>query len=155
MAAKKHTDEQRAEALALYAEHGLAEAHRRTSIAKGTISSWARRTGVQTSAPGNMREANEAAAMAWEQRRLALKDKLGQAVEEFVEAARRVARGAGSAKDAQALMTAAAIGVDKAQLLAGGATARTEVDVSDPGARLAAVHELKDQAAKRAGREAG
>lgn len=40
------TDEQRDEALLLYADHGVAVAAERTGIPRGTIASWARRAGV-------------------------------------------------------------------------------------------------------------
>lgn len=47
---RTYTDEQKAEALALYAEVGPAEAARRTGIAAGTIASWASRTTAEVDA---------------------------------------------------------------------------------------------------------
>jgi transposase-like protein len=43
----KYTDEQKAEALAIVAEHGQGEAARRTGIPFGTIGSWANRAGIR------------------------------------------------------------------------------------------------------------
>lgn len=72
MAAKRWTDEQRAEALALHRSHGPAEASRLTGIPKGTVASWARREGVETNVAVEREEAVEAGALAAEQRRLEL-----------------------------------------------------------------------------------
>jgi transposase-like protein len=47
MARNRYTDEQKAEALRIYQEHGAGEAARRTGIARVTISSWAKRTPLQ------------------------------------------------------------------------------------------------------------
>lgn len=73
MAAKRWTDEQRDQALALYLEHGTTEAARRTGIPKGTVASWARRAGVETrTVPPQTEAAVESSALAAEQRRLEL-----------------------------------------------------------------------------------
>lgn len=74
MPARRHTDEQIAEAVELHRIHGPAEAARRTGIAKQTIASWARRRGVQTDAPMRTREATEVAAASAEKRRAELAD---------------------------------------------------------------------------------
>jgi len=52
--------EQKAEALRLLAEVGLAEAARRTGIPEGTIASWGSRTGVQAPPAAATRVATEA-----------------------------------------------------------------------------------------------
>ena len=49
MSRRVYTDEQREEALRLYADDGLAAAHNATGIPKQTIQSWAKRSGVRTS----------------------------------------------------------------------------------------------------------
>ena len=72
MAARKWTDEQRDEALALHRSHGPAEASRLTGIPKATVASWARRKGVETNAPVEREAAVESASLAAEQRRLDL-----------------------------------------------------------------------------------
>jgi len=150
---RSYTDEQKQAALDAYAEHGPAEASRQTGVPTKTIASWAARSGVQMDA-GARSSAVEAAKITWEIRRKTLADDFGRAAAELIEHARIAARTSDRPRDAQALMTAAAIGVDKAQLLAGGATARVEHDVTDPQARLAAVHELKEAAARRASGQA-
>lgn len=72
MARRVYTDEQREEALRLYEVVGPSEASRETGIPKGTIAAWARRGGVRTSAPQNMREANEAQRENFKARRHAI-----------------------------------------------------------------------------------
>lgn len=69
MSRRVYTDEQREEALRLYADDGLAAAHNATGIPKQTIQSWAKRSGVRTSATQNMREANEAQSENFKARR--------------------------------------------------------------------------------------
>lgn len=69
MSRRVYTDEQREEALRLYADDGLAAAHNATGIPKQTIQSWAKRAGVRTSATQNMREANEAQSENFKARR--------------------------------------------------------------------------------------
>lgn len=63
MPASRHSPEQRQEALNIYREHGVAVAHRQTGIARTTISTWARRTGVRTDAPSLTRAAVEQASL--------------------------------------------------------------------------------------------
>lgn len=69
MSRRVYSDEQREEALRLYADDGLAAAHNATGIPKQTIQSWAKRSGVRTSATQNMREANEAQSENFKARR--------------------------------------------------------------------------------------
>lgn len=71
-----YTPEQRATALEHYTEHGPAEAERRTGIPRRTISSWARRAGVQSEAPAKTKAAVEAAAVTLEQRKQELAGRL-------------------------------------------------------------------------------
>lgn len=143
MAKAKYTPEQKAEALRLYAEHGAGETHRLTGIPKGTLTSWAGRNGVQSHAAAKTAIATEASKIKWAERRQTLADQLGDAVADFVAAARKAAAD-GDGRNTQALMTAAAISVDKAQLVSGGATSRHE-DVTDPERRLALVRDLKSK----------
>lgn len=72
MARRVYTEDEKAEALRIYEEHGPSVAARETGIPKGTIAAWARRGGVRTSAPQNMREANEAQAENFKARRHAI-----------------------------------------------------------------------------------
>ncbi len=120
--ARRYTPQQKAHALALYLEHGPAQAGRLTGIPSGTIRQWAKRDGV-TVTRGKKAAANVVAAtLSWQQRRYRILSVLGDAAEEFIAAG----RGAEDAGDRMKHITAAAIVIDKAQLLDGAATARTE-----------------------------
>lgn len=145
MAAKKWTDEQRAQALRLYDEVGACEAGKRTGIPQATISSWARRTGVQSSAPAATKAAVDHLVLKWAERKLLLTDKLGYLAERLIDRALDA-----DARDVAHFATGLDKAIANAQLLAGGATGRIEHDVSEPQSRLAAVHQLKDAAQQRA-----
>jgi transposase-like protein len=147
MPGRKYTDQQRDQALAAYIEHGACEAARRTGIPQVTISTWARRGGVQSSAPAKIEAAVKAGAMKWAQRRVTLADKLGQVSEVLADAAQKAAD-AGDGRNAQALMTGAAIGVDKAELLTGRATSRS-VTYTDPVARAKELADVRDELEER------
>ncbi|MBA3371113.1 MAG: hypothetical protein H0T96_06640 [Thermoleophilaceae bacterium] len=117
----RYTAEQRAAALELYSEVGPAEAGRRLGIPSGTVRSWARRNGCAAVATENRRAAVEAARLTWEQRRSGLTVRLGEVAAELLERVEKAEPG-----EAKALATALAILVDKAELLSGRATERTE-----------------------------
>jgi transposase-like protein len=61
----EYQPELKAQALAIYVEHGGAEAARQTGIPNGTIRSWAHRNGVATVAAEKTRAATEAARPSW------------------------------------------------------------------------------------------
>lgn len=86
-----------------------------------TLSRWAKAAGIDSPNAARTAAAVEATKVAWNQRRAALVDDLGEAVAELLQKARTA-----NAREAQAFMTAVAIGVDKAQLLSGGVTSRHE-----------------------------
>ncbi len=67
MSRRTYSAEQRDAAIALYLEHGLADAARLSSVPRGTLSSWAVRGGVQTDAAGasRARARSEAARARW------------------------------------------------------------------------------------------
>lgn len=69
MARRAYTEDEKDEALRIYEAEGPSAAARETGIPKGTIAAWARRGGVRTSAPQNMREANEAQSENFKARR--------------------------------------------------------------------------------------
>lgn len=125
MTRRSYTDEQKAEALALYAEHGAAETARRTGITSGTIQSWASRSGVATTCNERTAAAVEAAQQQWAERRLAMVHEMGRVAAKALRVAEHnLDEGTTSkAKDAATTM---AILVDKAQLLGGDATQRHE-----------------------------
>lgn len=148
MAARRWTDEQQAEALALHRSHGPAEASRLTGIPKGTIASWARRQGVETNAPVEREAAVESAVLAAEQRRLDLANNLlgdvqGLRRRLFAPIAYAHVKTVNGGKDAPAdvetvwvdcdqpvpadqlrLVQAVGVLIDKVQLLTGEATER-------------------------------
>lgn len=136
------TDEQKQRALAIYAEHGPREAARETGIPLSTVGTWAKAAGVTFNAERTAR-ATEVRQMRWAERRANLTDLFGQAAEELVEKART----AEDAGDAKQLMLAAAIGVDKAQLLSGGVTSRHEQ--LDAERRQARISEMFDELEQR------
>lgn len=149
MGRTSYTPEQRAEAVALYREHGAAEAARLTGITAGSIRSWASRLGVATERREELAAGVAAASLTMEQRRLTLASGLMDDIEKlraqlFAPTATNqvVVEGTGkgescarvmevtqaepSFRDKQAAITSIAIAVDKVQLLTGAATARTE-----------------------------
>ncbi len=71
---RTYTDEQKAEALHLYAKVGPSEAGRRLKIPGVTIASWAERAGVQMEAAERLKPAIEMAKLTREQKRENLRD---------------------------------------------------------------------------------
>ena len=129
----QYTDTQRSEAVALYDEHGTAEAAKRTGITPRTIRRWA-------NAAGHVSEANTQKTV---KARAAGAERVAQAWGDFREAE---AMGAGavairareaivkalgdpatSATEAKALAITYGILIDKAELLSGHATERVQV----------------------------
>jgi transposase-like protein len=130
MGRRRYSPEQKAEALALYAEVGAAEAARQTGIAKGTLQSWAHRTGVATTC-NEQRQANVDALKAkWDERRQEMIHEIG-AVAQMALARTEQAIATSRSREAKEFATTMAILVDKAQLLSGAATSRTETTVRD------------------------
>lgn len=151
---KRYTAEQKAAALDLVAEHGTAEAARRTGINAGTIGSWATRAGIAgpdaavMAAPTAASAARKLATTAERKAKLAedllgdlerLRERLFEPITERV--VRTVSHGhnAGSSTeivdvelsmpkptDQRALVTAIQSGVNAVQLLTGEATERIE-----------------------------
>lgn len=150
MARRTFTDEQRAEALALYAEHGAAEAARMMGIAKGTVMSWASRAGLAMHATETTTVATEASLASLAQRKAQLASDLMGDIERLRKqlfapcVERKVVTLSGgqtgsstwdivdieheqpSFTDQRACMTSIAIAVDKVQILTGEATERVD-----------------------------
>ena len=124
----RNTPEERARVAALVGEVGPAEAARRTGHPLGTVKSWARRAGVSSPDPAP-EKAIATASVAWVQRRAALVDELGRAA---VRAIERVNErlDADTTSGLRDLAVSAAVMIDKAQLLSGGATDRAETRVT-------------------------
>lgn len=153
MPATKTTAAQKAEALRLYAEHGPAEAGRRTGIRSRTITEWARRAGVVDTRRQTITAAVETAKLTLAQQRAQLAaDLLDDARKlrasiwnpmmafHWGTTSERLDRGGvltsteffeheigqPTPNDQKNLLLAAAIAIDKSNLLAGEATSRTE-----------------------------
>ena len=131
MARSKYSPAQKAEAVALAAEHGIAHAHRETEIPKQTLSRWASDAGIDAGRTAREKTARavEARVAAGEERRTTMVHEMGAVahmalarVEHCLEGESPDGRGA---KDFALTM---AILVDKAQLLSGGATNRYGTD---------------------------
>jgi hypothetical protein len=118
----------RAEALALAAEVGFVAAGAQLSLNAATIRSWARRSlvsaeaaGVEVVLPQNAR----GVAASWSERAPVLLDGFSQAAGEALQASRQAVK-AGKARDAKDYAITAAIATEKALLLGGQATSRSE-----------------------------
>jgi transcriptional regulator with XRE-family HTH domain len=115
-------------------------------VSVASLSRWAKAAGItperaaQTAAAAVA--AGEAHRRKWAERKADLVDELGAVAAELLDKAR-----AAGARDAQAFMTAVAIGVDKAQLLSGGVTSRHEQ--LDAQRRRTRVEEIADEIAQR------
>lgn len=140
---REYTMEEKADALAIYVEHGVAEAWRRTGIPKPTIASWAQRSGLHTNAISNTRAASEMHKV----RQAELRERLrGMLLEKAVDILDRMdaPHVEFKGKDADAVeypiapasavqnyATSAAILIDKYRLEVGEATGRTESFTND------------------------
>lgn len=154
--ARRYTDEQKAEALALYAEHGAAEAARRTGITGHSIRSWARRKGITSQVIHANARATRAAVVRRqrnaEERKVALVAKLGELAELGLDttlAAIDIAKPGDL--DLRAVIGAWTRAIHDLQLLSGGATARTETrDLASAEDVLRLRDELAERRAKKA-----
>lgn len=119
-----YSQDQKTEAIALYVEVGPSEASRQTGVPKDTIAKWATQVGARTkiSQTANGRAAQK---LRWEDRREGMAHDLGRVAAKAIAMA-EVAVDAEDGKLAQTAVTVAAIAIDKAQLLTGGATNRVE-----------------------------
>lgn len=139
--AREYDAQQKADALVLYAQVGLAEAWRQTGIPKPTIASWARRAGLpHTDAAGKTKEATIAAAARADQLRAELRvtllekavDLLARMDGEHVEfknsakEIREVIYPIAPASAVQNYATSVGILIDKYRLEVGEATSRSE-----------------------------
>lgn len=117
------TAEQREVAVGLLRAGGtIADVHRRTDIPKPTLSRWASEAGIDVPGAERVQEAATATRLAWAQRRGQLVDRIGSVVETLLD---RI-ESADDDSDPRGNATAFGILVDKAQLLSGGVTSRSE-----------------------------
>lgn len=124
------------EALRLLAEAGPAEASRRTGIPIGTIASWGHRGGVKAPSVASSERMVAGAQVEWARRRVVLGERMGTAAEmalQRIEQKLESGVGMGSMRD---IAATAAVLIDRAQLLTGGATSRSEVVERTPEAEV-------------------
>jgi transposase-like protein len=145
MTRRSYTAAEKAEALELYRTDGPTIVEERLGIPKGTIAAWAARTGTQTVCIETTAARVVAKRLKWEERRADLADDIGNLARIALERATRLAE-EGNTREAKDLATTMAIAVDKAQLLTGAATSRSEHITSDIDA---AVVELEKELALR------
>lgn len=112
----------RERALALYVEHGPAEASRQTGVPIGTVAAWAHRKGVQSNAPDTLARAREALKLTREVRVAQLAEDLLVIAQERAKRLRQSI----TADSERELATVIGLAIDKSQLLAGAATSRIE-----------------------------
>lgn len=144
--ARTYTDDEKAEAVAVYVEHGLAEAARRTGIPKPTLSNWV--TPEQRSAQAERSAAKTAAATAAHRRWIEEQRIVAQ--REFMETAVHCARQARLVEDghqAFSLTKAGGTALDKVRLELGEVTDRTEHRTVDQV--TAEVERLAEEMAQR------
>lgn len=148
-ARRTYTDDEKAAALALYAEQGPTAVTDAMGIPKATVASWAKRTGTRTVCVEKARARVEAAHLAWEKRRLEMADRIGHAAELALVQCENAIAGDGerspSMRDAKDAATTMAILIDKAQLLTGAATSRQEQHVHQ-ATRDAVIEEARERA---------
>lgn len=162
-ARRSYTDEDKAAALALYAEAGPTAVQDTLGVPKATVTAWAKAAGIGTVRNEQTAAATEAARLDWEKRRLEMTHEIGEVAELALSRVRHIiedrcsvirhtkdgeqyviAEGA----EAKAYATTMAILIDKAQLLSGAATSRTEH--VDRERALALVDELAERRKARA-----
>lgn len=132
MTKPKYSAEQRAEAVSLYVDLGSREAWRTmqakgVDVAESTIRAWAKAgpDPVETKVVERRTTNVESAKLMWQERRMELANKAGEAADEFLDHMRTAAKN-GDADMVKALVPAFGVSVDKAQLLTGAPTGRDE-----------------------------
>lgn len=143
---KRYTDDERQAAMDLAATRGYRYAADESGVPIGTLKSWMRRAGrqVQPERRAQLDAQIQASSLTWEARRLTLANELGEVAALALKRTRELIEGQDAdggmlvrqgpggklvyvtMHDARAGALTAATLIDKAQLLSGGATARTE-----------------------------
>jgi transposase-like protein len=135
---RSYTDADKADALALYESDGPTVVEAKLGIPKGTVTKWAKAAGTPTRFLENRSAGTQASALEWEQRRVDLAHRIGATAELALTRATEALEG-NSPREAQQAATTMAILIDKAQLLTGGVTARTETTGASIDAEVAAL----------------
>ena len=124
----KWSDHERAHALDLLRDgQNLPQVVTATGIPKSTLAGWARDEGLDLAAQSDAktRQAVAAARAKWAERRETLADRIGEGTELALDQAITFLR-EGRPRDAKDAATTLGILVDKAQLLTGAATSRSD-----------------------------
>lgn len=125
--AAKYTDEQKAEAVAVYTAEGMAAAHNQTGVPKPSIKRWADEQGATAPERSEQTKAATAARqLEWAERQPDVVRGFALLAQVSVEQALLAAMEGQSSK-AKDFATTAAISVDKAALLSGEPTERREL----------------------------
>lgn len=127
---RRWPDEIRQRALELYVEFGPADAARLLAsdghhVPPNTIKAWASRAGLATVATQKTEAATAAKRAKFELQRAGFADRMGNLIDGLLDTAEE-ALAAGDLQAVKIAAVSAAVYVDKAQLLSGGATTRTE-----------------------------
>jgi hypothetical protein len=147
MPPRKWDDATKATALELFATAGGKVASERTGVPEGTIRSWAKRTMDEVELAAGIelvpRSESGVLSMSWPERRALVVNEIGDLVALAITKTREAFE-RGRMRDARDGAVALAILADKAQLLTGAATARTEsfsihADAEDVKAQIAAL----------------
>ena len=163
-----YTDEEKANALALFEKYGACEAARRTGIERSNLSHMAKAAGVKSKVKDILKETHETNKVLFDERKSQLAQGLlddAERLREQLFAPITVYKFGGnknefataevdepSPSDKVKLMTSLAIAVDKIQLLTGEATSRNETITESREAiesRIAALDEVAEQRLKR------
>lgn len=155
MGGRRWPKEVRERAVELYAEHGTSVTARILQeegfrVPPNTVAQWASRAGVVRSTSERTRAATTVSAERWALRRVRLADELGE-IAEMVAKAMKTAIGEDQLSKARDGAGTLAIAIDKAQLLSGDPTRRTET-VGTREYLAAKARELDELAQRRAAR---
>lgn len=124
-ARKAWPPEVKAQALALYASDGGPAASEQTGVPQTTIRQWARRTIASVEMASGTELVPAKGSAPWAQQRSEILGEIGDLVK-LALSKTRDAFAAGRLRDARDGAVAAAVLIDKGQLLAGSATSRSE-----------------------------
>lgn len=154
MGGRTYTDEQKAEALDLWRQHGAAEASRRCGVPSGTITSWANRAGLASVRSEQTRAATEAKRIDAEARRARIRETILERIDQVLDRMHasyqfvagkdgdRVSLDLPPADAVRNFAVALGVLIDKYRLEMGEATGRTEnterVEVDEAVSRVAA-----------------
>lgn len=137
VARRRYTDEQRAEALELYAEQGPTAVQAAMGIPKATVTNWAKAAGIGTVRNAKTAAATEARTLDLASRRVVLAEKLQTVAEVATERELQIL--ATPFPELRDVVGARTRAIHDSQLLSGGATSRHEVITDAVDAEIAAL----------------